>query len=65
MKVDVKIVSAHPYDYRSGSSEEANGIKQNKFNRSSVAHKYRKSEVSTQNKKLWYYNSIYLNINLN
>jgi ATP-dependent RNA helicase RhlE len=54
IKVDVKIVSDHPYPWHSGSPETAPGAKQNNSNRSGGAHKSRKSEVSKQNKKRWY-----------
>ena len=54
IKVDVKIVSDHPYPWHSGSPETAPGSAQNNSNRSGGAHKSRKSEVSKQNKKRWY-----------
>ena len=53
-KVDVKIVSDHPYSWHSGNPETASGAKQNNSNRSGGAHKSRKSDVSKQNKKRWY-----------
>jgi ATP-dependent RNA helicase RhlE len=55
IKVDVKIVSDHPYPWHSGSPETAPGsATQSNSNRSGGAHKSRKSEVSKQNKKRWY-----------
>ncbi len=54
IKVDVKIVSDHPYPWHSGSPETAPGPAQKNSNRSGGAHKSRKSEVSKQNKKRWY-----------
>ena len=54
IKVDVKIVSDHPYPWHSGSPETAPGATQTNSNRSGGAHKSRKSEVSKQNKKRWY-----------
>lgn len=56
IKVDVKIVSDHPYPWHSGNPETAPGgsTKPNNSNRSGDAHKSRKSAVSKQNKKRWY-----------
>lgn len=56
IKVDVKIVSDHPYPWHSGNPETAPGgsTKPNNSNRSGDAHKSRKSVVSKQNKKRWY-----------
>jgi ATP-dependent RNA helicase RhlE len=56
IKVDVKIVSDHPYPWHSGSPETASGgsTKPKNSNRSGGAHKSRKSDASKQNKKRWY-----------
>jgi len=55
IKVDVKIISDHPYPWHSGNPETAPGnATQSNSNRSGGAHKSRKSEVSKQNKKRWY-----------
>ena len=54
IKVDVKIISDHPYPWHSGSPETAPGTSQKNSNRSSGAHKSRKSNASKQNKKRWY-----------
>ncbi len=56
IKVDVKIVSDHPYPWHSGNPETAAGgsTKPNNSNRSGGAHKSRKSPASKQNKKRWY-----------
>ena len=56
IKVDVKIISDHPYPWHSGNPETAPGgsTKPNNSNRSGGAHKSRKSDASKQNKKRWY-----------
>jgi ATP-dependent RNA helicase RhlE len=54
IKVDVKKVNDHPYPWHSGSPETAPATVQKNSNRSSGAHKSRKSGVSKQNKKRWY-----------
>jgi ATP-dependent RNA helicase RhlE len=54
IKVDVKIVSDHPYPWHSGSPETAPSYSQKNSNRSAGAHKSRKSNASKQNKKRWY-----------
>ena len=56
IKVDVKIVSDHPYPWHSGNPETAPGgsTKPKNSNRSGEGHKSRKSSVSKQNKKRWY-----------
>jgi hypothetical protein len=48
IKVDVKIVSDHPYPWHSGSPETASGgsTKPKNSNRSGGAHKSRKSDFS-------------------
>lgn len=53
-KVDVKIVSDHPYPWHSGNPETSPGTKPKNSNRSGGAHKSRKSDASKQNKKRWY-----------
>ena len=54
IKVDVKIVSDHPYPWHSGSQETAPASATKNSNRSGGAHKSRKSNASKQNKKRWY-----------
>jgi ATP-dependent RNA helicase RhlE len=56
IKVEVKIISDHPYPWHSGSPETAPGgsTKPKNSNRSGGAHKSRKSNASKQNKKRWY-----------
>ena len=56
IKVDVKIVSDHPYPWHSGNPETAPGgsTKPKNSNRSGEGHKSRKSSASKQNKKRWY-----------
>ncbi|WP_269224938.1 DEAD/DEAH box helicase [Flavobacterium eburneipallidum] len=56
IKVDVKIVSDHPYPWHSGNPETATGgsTKPNNSNRSGEKQKSRKSNASKQNKKRWY-----------
>jgi ATP-dependent RNA helicase RhlE len=51
LKVDVKIVSDHPYPWHSGTETASGGSYQNS-NRSGGAHKSRKSDASKQNKTL-------------
>lgn len=53
IKVDVKTISDHPYQWHSGSPE-ATDAKPRNSNRSGGAHKSRKSNASKQNKKRWY-----------
>lgn len=53
IKVDVKIITDHPYQCHSGAPE-ATTEKPNNSNRSGGAHKSRKSNASKQNKKRWY-----------
>ncbi|MBZ4042185.1 DEAD/DEAH box helicase [Flavobacterium hibisci] len=53
IKVDVKIISDHPYQWHAGSPE-ATAEKPKNSNRSGGAHKSRKSNASKQNKKRWY-----------
>jgi ATP-dependent RNA helicase RhlE len=52
IKVDVKIVSDHPYPWHSGSPKQHPEDLQNQknSNRSGGAHKSRKSDASKQNK---------------
>ena len=52
IKVDVKIISEHPYPWHGGAEVEAAPVKNS--NRSGGAHKSRKSAASKQNKKRWY-----------
>lgn len=52
IKVDVKTIADHPYQWHSGSPEA--GEKPKSSNRSGGAHKSRKSETSKKNKKRWY-----------
>ena len=54
IKVEVKIVSDHPYPWHSGSPETAAATSQKNSNRSGEANKSRKSANSKQNKKRWY-----------
>jgi ATP-dependent RNA helicase RhlE len=55
IKVDVKIVSDHPYPWHSGSPKQhPEDLQNQKFKRSGGAHKSRKSDASKQNKKRWY-----------
>jgi len=53
IKVDVKTISDHPYQWHAGSPE-ATEDKPKNSNRSAGAHKSRKSNASKQNKKRWY-----------
>lgn len=53
IKVDVKIITDHPYPWHSGSPEAGEKPK-NSSNRSGGAHKSRKSNSSKKNKKRWY-----------
>ncbi|CAD0005335.1 DEAD/DEAH box helicase [Flavobacterium salmonis] len=53
IKVDVKTISDHPYQWHAGSPE-ATSEKPKNSNRSGGAHKSRKSNSSKQNKKRWY-----------
>jgi len=53
IKVDVKTITEHPYQWHAGSPE-ATAEKPKSSNRSGGAHKSRKSNVSKQNKKRWY-----------
>jgi len=53
IKVDVKTITDHPYQWHAGSPE-ATAEKPKSSNRSGGAHKSRKSNVSKQNKKRWY-----------
>jgi ATP-dependent RNA helicase RhlE len=53
IKVDVKTISDHPYQWHAGSPE-ATSEKPKNSNRSGGAHKSRKSNASKQNKKRWY-----------
>jgi ATP-dependent RNA helicase RhlE len=54
IKVDVQVITDHPYPWHEGSpSEETTPPPQNS-NRSGGAHKSRKSTQSKQNKKRWY-----------
>nr|WP_294784581.1 DEAD/DEAH box helicase [uncultured Flavobacterium sp.] len=52
IKVDVKTIADHPYQWHSGSPEA--GEKPKSSNRSGDAHKSRKSNTSKKNKKRWY-----------
>ncbi|MCR4031292.1 MULTISPECIES: DEAD/DEAH box helicase [Flavobacterium] len=52
IKVDVKTISDHSYQWHSGSPEA--GEKPKNSNRSGGAHKSRKSNSSKKNKKRWY-----------
>ncbi|QBN20337.1 DEAD/DEAH box helicase [Flavobacterium nackdongense] len=54
IKVEVKIISDHPYPWHSGNPETAPTAAQKNSNRSGGAHKSRKSNISKQNKKRWY-----------
>jgi ATP-dependent RNA helicase RhlE len=53
IKVDVKTISDHQYQWHEGSPE-ATSEKPKNSNRSGSAHKSRKSNASKQNKKRWY-----------
>lgn len=53
IKVDVKTISDHQYQWHEGSPE-ATTEKPKNSNRSGSAHKSRKSNASKQNKKRWY-----------
>ncbi|MCI9845415.1 DEAD/DEAH box helicase [Flavobacterium pectinovorum] len=53
IKVDVKTISDHPYQWHAGSPD-ATAEKPKNSNRSGGAHKSRKSNASKQNKKRWY-----------
>ncbi|CAD0007296.1 DEAD/DEAH box helicase [Flavobacterium chungangense] len=53
IKVDVKTINDHPYQWHAGSPE-ATSEKPKNSNRSGGAHKSRKSNSSKQNKKRWY-----------
>ncbi|OXA85518.1 DEAD/DEAH box helicase [Flavobacterium hercynium] len=53
IKVDVKTIADHPYQWHAGSPE-ATEEKPKNSNRSGGAHKSRKSSASKQNKKRWY-----------
>ncbi|KAF2340819.1 DEAD/DEAH box helicase [Flavobacterium tistrianum] len=52
IKVDVKTIADHPYQWHSGSPEA--GEKPKNSNRSGGAHKSRKSTNAKKNKKRWY-----------
>ncbi len=52
IKVDVKTIADHPYQWHSGSPEA--GEKPKSSNRSGGAHKSRKSNNAKKNKKRWY-----------
>lgn len=54
IKVDVKTITDHPYQWHAGSPEAAAEEKPKNSNRSGGAHKSRKSNASKQNKKRWY-----------
>jgi len=54
IKVEVKIVSDHPYPWHSGAPETAASSTPKNSNRSAGAHKSRKSDNAKQNKKRWY-----------
>ncbi|MCF6140741.1 DEAD/DEAH box helicase [Flavobacterium sp. K77] len=54
IKVDVKTVTDHQFQWHSGSPDAAAGSKPKNSNRSGGAHKSRKSAGSKQNKKRWY-----------
>lgn len=55
IKVDVKTISNHQYQWHAGSPEAgATPEKPKNSNRSGGAHKSRKSNASKQNKKRWY-----------
>jgi ATP-dependent RNA helicase RhlE len=53
IKVDVKTIADHPYQWHAGSPEST-AEKPKNSNRSDGAHKSRKSNASKQNKKRWY-----------
>ncbi len=53
IKVDVQVITDHPYPWHEGSPIEETAPPQNS-NRSGGAHKSRKSTQSKQNKKRWY-----------
>ena len=53
IKVDVQVITDHPYPWHEGSPSEETAPPQNS-NRSGGAHKSRKSTQSKQNKKRWY-----------
>ncbi|MEP7092958.1 MAG: DEAD/DEAH box helicase [Flavobacterium sp.] len=53
IKVDVKTITDHQYQWHDGSPE-ATSEKPKNSNRSGSAHKSRKSNASKQNKKRWY-----------
>jgi ATP-dependent RNA helicase RhlE len=53
IKVDVKTITDHPYQWHAGSPESTSEKPKNS-NRSGGAHKSRKSNASKQNKKRWY-----------
>lgn len=55
IKVDVKIITDHPYPWHAGSPESTStAAKPKNSNRNGDAHKSRKSNASKQNKKRWY-----------
>lgn len=54
IKVDVAIVTDHPYPWHSGSPKSVPETAPKNSNRSGGAHKSRKSAGSKQNKKRWY-----------
>ncbi|MEL1253484.1 DEAD/DEAH box helicase [Flavobacterium sp. DGU38] len=53
IKVDVKTINDHPYQWHAGSPD-ATAEKPKNSNRSGGAHKSRKSNTSKKNKKRWY-----------
>lgn len=53
IKVDVKTITDHPYQWHSGSPEQTESKPKNN-NRSGKSSKSRKSDASKKNKKRWY-----------
>jgi ATP-dependent RNA helicase RhlE len=54
IKVDVQIITEHPYPWHTGTPDAIAPAAQQNSNRSGGAHKSRKSETSKKNKKRWY-----------
>jgi ATP-dependent RNA helicase RhlE len=54
IKVDVQVITDHPYPWHEGSPSEETAPPPQNSNRSGGAHKSRKSTQSKQNKKRWY-----------
>jgi ATP-dependent RNA helicase RhlE len=54
IKVDVQVITEHPYPWHEGSPSLETAAPPKNSNRSGGAHKSRKSAQSKQNKKRWY-----------